>query len=235
VASYINHSCNINAQRSFIGDMIIVRASRDLAPDTEILTGYGMPSADGYDGLQRKFQHYGFECDCDMCQDYRDTSKETHLKRNRLVAEASEEIERITRPKTAKVEAIVKRLAACYTRPALEAPRLGLWDIQLALAEKYFIYHKPRKAVELGLKGLESLGYVIQGGGLPYESGTTLKVIQWGLMMPLVLRCWVLLSISYQLVAPELEAQAKAYAKITYRVCIGEDETFDKAYREFLL
>lgn len=235
MASYINHSCNINAQRSFIGDMIIVRASRDLAPGTEVVFGYGMPSADGYDELQRKFRHYGFECDCAICHDYRNTSKETRLKRKRLMVEASNAIEHLVKSKTAKVEFIVKKLAACYTRPALEVPRLGLWEIQFNLAEKCIGYYDPKKAVEFGLRGLESLGFVIQGGEVPCESGTTLKVIKWGLTMPPVLKCWVILSRSYRLVAPELEAQAKAYAKITYRVCIGEDETFDKAYREFLL
>jgi hypothetical protein len=164
-----------------------------------------MPSADGYDELQKKFQHYGFECDCAICQDYRDTDKETHIKRNRLIVAASEAIERLTRSKTAKAEAIVERLAACYTKPALEVPRLELWDIQFQLAEKYSIYFKPEKVVEFGLKSLESLGYVIQGGDILCESGVTFKVIQWGLMMPLVLRCWVLLSISYHLVAPELD------------------------------
>lgn len=215
--------------------MIIIRASRDLAPDTEVVFGYGMPRADGYDELQQKLQHYGFECDCAICQDYRATSKEIHNKRNNLRSEAINTLKRITRLGTSRVEAIARKLAACYTRPPLEVPRLGLWDIQYRLAEKYFVFCEPKKAVELGLKGLESLGYVIKGGDIPSVPGATLKVTQWGLMMPTVLSCWIIISCSYMLIAPELEDQAKAYAKITYRVCIGEDETFDKAYREDLL
>ena len=35
-ASLINHSCHNNARRSFIGDMIIVRAAKDIPADTEI-------------------------------------------------------------------------------------------------------------------------------------------------------------------------------------------------------
>lgn len=235
MASYINHSCNINAQRSFIGDMIIVRATRDLAPDTEVVFGYDMPTADNYDRLQQKFKHYGFECDCALCQDYRDTSEEIHLKRNRYMKEAHDVLENFARFKANKVEAIMKRLAACYTKPALEVPRLGLWDIQYELAGKWLDHHQPEKVVEFGLKGLESLGYVIEGGEIPCVPGATLKVTRWGLMMPPVLRVWIILSRSYRFVAPELEDQAKAYAKLTYRICIGEDETFDKAYREDLL
>lgn len=151
------------------------------------------------------------------------------------MTEASNAIERLVISRPAKVEGIVKKLAASYNRSALEVPRLGLWEIQFDLVQKYFGCYEYNKVVEWGLKGLESLGYVIHGGEIPCESGTTLKVTQWGLMMPPVLRCWVILSRSYRLVAPELEGQAKAYAKLTYRVCIGEDETFDKAYRDFLL
>jgi hypothetical protein len=35
-ASYLNHSCVSNVRRAFIGDMMIVRASRDLETDTEL-------------------------------------------------------------------------------------------------------------------------------------------------------------------------------------------------------
>lgn len=36
------------------------------------------------------------------------------------------------------------------------------------------------------------------------------------------------LSYAYRYVAPELVSQAEAYARISYKICIGEDETFDK-------
>lgn len=42
-ASYINHSCLSNARRSFVGDMMIVRASRNLPPDTELTWWYQRP------------------------------------------------------------------------------------------------------------------------------------------------------------------------------------------------
>jgi SET domain-containing protein len=37
LASYINHSCFSNVRRSFIGDMMIVRATQDLRANTELL------------------------------------------------------------------------------------------------------------------------------------------------------------------------------------------------------
>lgn len=43
LASYTNHSCYSNASRSFIGDMMVVRASQDLAPNTELTFWYHPP------------------------------------------------------------------------------------------------------------------------------------------------------------------------------------------------
>lgn len=42
-ASYINHSCCSNARRSFIGDMMIVRAAKDIPADSEVFFWYNHP------------------------------------------------------------------------------------------------------------------------------------------------------------------------------------------------
>ena len=45
-----------------------------------------------------------------------------------------------------------------------------------------------------------------------------------------LIKCWMLLSDAYHLVAPDLERQAEEYAKISYRICVSEDETFEETY-----
>lgn len=40
----------------------------------------------------------------------------------------------------------------------------------------------------------------------------------------------MLLSSAYHSVAPDLEIQAEEYARISYKICLGEDETFDETY-----
>lgn len=87
MASYINHSCYGNAYRAFIGDMMIVRATRDLPPDTEILFWYDPPTAHGnYDRL-RRLKQWSFECDCAICRDDQATSKKTLNSRKQQRAE----------------------------------------------------------------------------------------------------------------------------------------------------
>jgi hypothetical protein len=89
---------------------------------------------------------------------------------------------------------------------------------------------QPQKAIECGLRALESLGFVIEGGRLPSAQNTPLVVKKWGLIVDLLVNCWMLLASAYCQVAPELEAQAEDYAKATYKICVGEDETFHETY-----
>ena len=47
------------------------------------------------------------------------------------------------------------------------------------------------------------------------------------------IKCWMLLSNAYYLVAPDLETQAEEYARISYKICVCEDETFDETWEAF--
>ncbi|CZR52531.1 related to TPR domain protein [Phialocephala subalpina] len=230
MASYINHCCYSNARRAFIGDMMVVRATRDLAPDTEITFWYQIPVANGYDKRQKKFQHWGFKCDCTMCQDDQTTKKSVLAKRQGLRADALKYFQSGKRTDVAKIEIILATMADTYTQPAFEVPHLSIWDLQLALTQMYMQQKQPVKVIDSALRVLASLGYVIDGGNLPRASGTPMVVKQWGLMMDRLIERWVLLSGAYRLVAPDLEAQAEEYARISYRICIGEDEAFDETY-----
>ena len=230
MASYINHCCYSNARRAFIGDMMMVRATRDLAPDTEITFWYHMPVANGYDECQKKFRQWGFKCDCNMCKDEQTTKKSVLAKRKSLRAEVLKCFQSRKRTDAAKIENLLATMADTYSRPAFEVPRLSIWDRHLALAKMYMQHMQPVKAIDSALRVLSSLGYVIDGGDLPRTSLTPMVVKQWGLMQDRLIECWMLLSSAYHLVAPDLETQAEDYARISYKICVGEDETFDETY-----
>ena len=72
-ASYINHSCNSNARRAFIGNMMIVRASRDIEAGTEVTFWYCIPDGINTKDMQDKLKHWSFSCGCDICLDIRAT------------------------------------------------------------------------------------------------------------------------------------------------------------------
>lgn len=209
---------------------MVVRASQDIGPDTEITSWYKQIDPAMCEERAKKFKHWGFECDCAICQDHRNTEAVALWKRKTLRNAIVKHLDR--KGEEAKVEIALDQLADTYTIPATEVPRVCIWDLELHLAERYAERKKHFKAVEYALRALGSLGYVVEGGNLPRSSGTDkpLVIKHWGLMFNSLIECWILLAGAYRLVAPDLEAQAKDYSRVTYKICMGEDETFEEMY-----
>jgi hypothetical protein len=66
-ASYMNHSCLNNTSRSIIGDMMIVRATRDIPANTEITTSYLSPNIGEPNRTNELAKAWKFQCDCKLC------------------------------------------------------------------------------------------------------------------------------------------------------------------------
>lgn len=235
LASYINHSCNSNVRRSFIADMMIVRAARDLPENTELVFWYKAPLDNTAKAKQLNLQHWGFKCSCTICQDCIETENSNLMKRRRLTADLANAFQSLGKSRkpdsvVARIEDLVFRLEETYRKPAVEVPRPGIWKAYSSLAVLHASRGVSEKAVDFALKTLESLGYVLEGGRLPHRSGVQLRVVKWGLMMDGLVGCWMILCRAYCHVAPELVDQAEDYARTTYRVCVGEDETFGNTY-----
>ncbi|GLA27457.1 hypothetical protein AnigIFM63326_004664 [Aspergillus niger] len=238
LASYINHSCYSNVRRSFIGDMMIVRATQNLPANTELFFWYQQPSDSTSKAKQLNLKHWGFKCNCVICQDSTETEESDLMKRRRLTADLVNAFRALSKPRKpksamARIEELISKLEETYRKPAVQVPRLGIWKAYLGVAEAHAAQGVLAKTVEFALKTLESLGYVLEGGGVPYTSGAPLHVMKWGLMMDGLVRCWMILCRAYCDLAPELASQAEDYARITYRICVGEDETFADTYSRF--
>eukprot|EP00747_Dinoflagellata_sp_TGD_P178809 gnl/TRDRNA2_/TRDRNA2_28471_c0_seq1.p1 gnl/TRDRNA2_/TRDRNA2_28471_c0~~gnl/TRDRNA2_/TRDRNA2_28471_c0_seq1.p1 ORF type:complete len:492 (+),score=55.18 gnl/TRDRNA2_/TRDRNA2_28471_c0_seq1:119-1594(+) len=67
LASLLNHDCVPSATRHFLGDAILVRASRQLVPGDEVTTAYA-PSFDSLEKRRACLRGYGFECRCVRCR-----------------------------------------------------------------------------------------------------------------------------------------------------------------------
>ncbi|KAG9229870.1 TPR domain protein [Amylocarpus encephaloides] len=231
LASHINHSCHSNARRAFIGDMMIVRATRDLAPNTEIEFWYHTPIAEENDDRQKKFEQWGFKCDCAMCHDDQTTKRNILNSRKQQRAKVLQHLKAGLKANLPEIEITIVSMEKQYTQLASKVPRLHVWDLHLGLAQVYMQRREPAKAINSALKSLLSLGYVIEGGNVPHKIGTPMVIKQWGLFEDHNIGCWGVLCGAYQLVAPELATQAAQYAKLSYRICVGEDETFEETYK----
>ncbi|KAK4119744.1 hypothetical protein N657DRAFT_649890 [Parathielavia appendiculata] len=104
-AAYINHSCIPNAEREFIGDLMVVRAVRDIAAGEEIVLSYD--ESGDYDARQRSLlTTWGFECGCALCAAEKGDEVSVREKRKRLTKEADDFIKTV--PRTAQRLAILK-------------------------------------------------------------------------------------------------------------------------------
>ncbi|KAK4446195.1 hypothetical protein QBC34DRAFT_357213, partial [Podospora aff. communis PSN243] len=250
-ASYINHYCQSNCSRSFIGDMMIARATRDLPAGAELTWWYHPPPTEPIPYLERQkilLRTWGFMCKCPMCRDLRDTPQSVIEKRKQLRVEFRTLIPTRRDGQTRslisgrpvglaalkKAEGVVKWIIATYKKAATQVPILAVAELQLVLSREWEERGNPLETAKFALAALESHGFVVEGGDLSKRSrGEALVVKEWGPMMGSVIDCWMFLRNAYRLAAPELAATAEGFAKVSYRICMGEDETFHETYGRF--
>lgn len=95
---------------------MIIRASRDLPPDTEVVFEYRSPDTDDYGEFQNKLQHWGFKCDYKMCEEHSKTKKSTRTQRKVLRANA---MAAIKSGNATRIDAVMKDFEKTYTSQVL--------------------------------------------------------------------------------------------------------------------
>jgi len=171
----INHSCLGNCRRSFIGDMQIIRAAKDMQSNTEHFFPYHIPSGGDHDyGMkQNEIKNYGYTCQCPLCLDAKDTAEKTLKLRAKLRDEltiafgtgsvgAAFDCSKVD---TDRIKAVLASAEKTYPKPACDVPRTGLWDPCLALTRMYMyiILGRADKVIWCSLKTLEMLAFCMTG------------------------------------------------------------------------
>lgn len=165
--SYIDHSCIPNADRSFIGDMMIIRATRGIKAGEEISLSYLVPEH-SYQERRKRLSHYGFECDCPLCEVEKSVPAQVLSKRATLVDEINQLLSTNGTGAPSKPPAVVIQNAqqlmtqleetypeAQYRRlPRLACVRLARW---LCL-----VGGSPEERLERALRGLRNYGYFVE-------------------------------------------------------------------------
>lgn len=232
-ASYINHSCTSSARRAFIGDMMIVRASRDMEAGTEITFWYKSPDAlKSAKDLDEAHKHWDFVCGCAMCLDTRATSAAVLRKRQKLTDDVMRafHFDTPTAPKAEleRIERLIDSLSQTYTQPAKDVPRLPLWDLQLTMTRIYASQNKVGKTMEFAVKVLTSLGFVIVGAD---SSQTLFTIVRWGMLANNLVETFLHIRTAFTAMkARKDSARAEEYAKTTFKILVGEDDSFDATY-----
>ncbi|KAF1832756.1 hypothetical protein BDW02DRAFT_599707 [Decorospora gaudefroyi] len=233
-ASYINHSCLGNVRRSFIGDMMIIRAAKDIETLTELLFPYEAPDGIYAAKSGQKFTNWGFVCTCPLCGDIRDTpstvvtQRQTLLQQLNRLCKASSSSSSTGIDMTKKFERLMKALNETYTRPAEQVPRLLLWDPQLLLIRIYMEQHHLTKGLEAIGKILRLLGFTVMGLD---RTAAGFVVAKWGHVVDHLVEVFLHARSAFeQLALGEKSRQAEQYARTVYRVVVGEDVSFDQTY-----
>ena len=211
--------------------MQIVRASRDIPADTELVFKYNAPDLRGYKEHQAKLQHWGFECTCVICFDWKNTPKQHLKKRNALLGDLKTAFPASRVPDISKAERLLAALEKTYRTPSTLVPRLALYDSYCAVFQIYVVQNQPEKVLPSVRKFLHSLGFMtkdIKISGAAKLTSNRFVVEQWGLMCDPVVEAFLSLWVAYAIVAPELTTMAESYAKMAYKICVGEDDTFDE-------
>lgn len=224
-AAYFNHSCMNDAYPAFIGDLIVVRATSDIEQGEEITISY-LPTY----GEQTKdtFRSWGFECGCTLCQDLDKTTDLVFQQRKDLQMELYDicMAPPITDGNVTKISNILSKLHSTYTKPKTEVPRLQLWQSEMSLARVYMERHDFAKVLSAAKDVLTSASFIVEGVD---TSSTRFKILKWGHITPFTIEPFLSASLAFYYLRAEQDALAAVgYMKITYRILVGEDQSFER-------
>ncbi|KAL2285063.1 hypothetical protein FJTKL_08583 [Diaporthe vaccinii] len=165
--SHVNHSCVPNADRSFIGDMMVIRATKDIKAGEEISLSYLILNH-SYMERQQRLYFYGIDCDCPLCDVEKFMPPQVLSKRAKLVGEVNQFLSTngTGAPSTfpaatiKSAETLMTQLEETYPEaryrhlPRLAFVRLARW---LCL-----VGGPPEQRLERALRGLRSYGYFVE-------------------------------------------------------------------------
>jgi len=234
-ASYANHSCLPNVARAFIGDMMVVRALRDLRAGEEIFMGYIGPTEPLGKRQKQMRDSYGFECDCALCQAEVKIHKTIIEKRTRLYKEVdmflsaniltNSNFRAVSPAKKAKAKKLLKEIQETYPQalfehlPRLDCVGIGLWVGKSAIG---------RAKDDLGkfLDVLRDIGFfiTIQDKNVMIDRGNA--VAMEGTIHAAMYAAQALAGMGNEDAASALEALAKD----VYTAIFGVDEGFQTEF-----
>ncbi|KAI1068277.1 hypothetical protein LB507_004252 [Fusarium sp. FIESC RH6] len=232
LASRINHSCVGNCRRSFIGDMQIVRATRDLAADTELFFSYRLPVPfESYQEAQKGFKNWGFTCACELCLRKKATSKSVLQKRKVLADDLQRLVPHLDSGNGAKSIRLIKALEKTYPSNNDCAFRLELCGPYFALGNHLLENNQLNDAAKMILKGLEALGHsIIACPPNDISDRPRLEIERWGVASDAAPWAFHNLANVYRQLAPELCLAAEHYAEVSYAMVVGEKETWPEVF-----
>lgn len=229
-AACVNHSCVPNTTRSFIGDMLISRAVRDIEAGEELFQSYTSVKAQ-CGRRQAEFHRWGFPCTCALCEGEAKSTTETVERRTQLLAQ----IEKFAKKKPPKgivpdatirsMEKMAKDLEDLYEAEVYDClPRLMLVYPAMWLLDAYKGRKNHTKVVTSATRVLRNFGYEIRD-----DEGSR-SVFGEGREMPSVLTVHAVTALRAAAEAhrsmanKDMAARCEESAKLAYMLVTGFEE-----------
>ena len=175
--SYINHSCWPNSVRSFLGNLLIVRAARDIPAGGEITMTYINNESGVQERQKASYSGWDFSCECTLCEIEIAESQEVQSKRQGLVEKAlkfevylKQSVKKTNSGITPMV-ALIKGIEATYSKPEFVHPRVPLLSPANILQTFLVRAERPPDVFLLAKQVLDGLGFKIttKGGKVVIE------------------------------------------------------------------
>ncbi|PUU76843.1 hypothetical protein B9Z19DRAFT_1194466 [Tuber borchii] len=234
--SYINHSCWPNSIRSFLGNLLIVRAARDIPAGEEITMTY----IDNESGVQERqkasYSGWDFSCECTLCEIEAAESQEVQSKRQSLVEKAlkfkvylNQSVQK-TNSRIAPMITLIKGIEATYSKPEFIHPRVRLLSPTNILQTFLVRAQRPPDVFLLARQALNGLGFkfTTKGGKVVIE--------RYGYMSYPVMELFMHAITAEAMMGDLWTATLWRNAAVdVYEVLAGERESFINAFGGVLL
>ncbi|KAK6498981.1 hypothetical protein TWF481_011552 [Arthrobotrys musiformis] len=226
--SYMNHSCIPNARRTFLGNMMILRAVVDMPKDTEILVTYtdcNLPYKDRKKIIETSWK---FTCNCKLCQfqsapGVSEALENVMKKIHPIIVRTSEGTPKIS--DVEQLRRLIIELEKLYIFEAHIVPRPYLGEHILRLYGLLNHMGEMRPAFDTLHAGPPAWGAVFK---IEPETGVDFEHKGWADAD--LVRAYVRLATLAGILGGKVFEDWKAVAKDCYRVVAGEDVTFEGTF-----
>lgn len=181
--SLFNHSCIPNATWRFMGDLLIVRANKDIQRGVEITLAYTAPTGGHLDRARRLYPNITTPCDCQLCKWDREDGEAAVDLRGRLVGKDLR-----SSYTEAQLKAAICSMSSTYSSPgrSLYPSLVDAHDEAMQWYQNRFVpsvasvragnNHEAHMAVYHGIEALKAAGMVVLDEKQPRSSlGTQTK------------------------------------------------------------
>lgn len=233
MASHMNHSCVANCCRSFIGDMMIIRATEDMPAGTELKVLYRpLSPAETYESTQKKLANWGFSCDCYLCDMKKTTTKSDMRQRQANLQSLSELLVRPGPLNTSRARLLLKQIDKTYKKSGQKNSKFGLqsgyFGFGMALVRRGHLV----EAASVLIRVLEVGGFILTARAAGnHQSAAVIEIQKWGsythhALFAIINLYWICRGTDMDPSVPNHPVRMRTYAETAYAILVGEKETF---------